>query len=343
MIKQFIVFIGVILFQMSQSHAAFEIRATVSGGVINWDNMTHTSGLNAMVPSTWGTPPMLQAVESWTPASLGGGQQFITNGWVDASTSPVQVVGMEYNTTGAEFSKLQSGMGNNSCIHDSVKLPIIQLTGINCISETKLSAKVKTEPFVFYRPIITLNDNDILSSLEGKKQGVYSIQIKFMIRHYYENNGIRTYRNINETVIMMFNYFPVQLDNIIVQGDGEMDPQYDVVNRKVSAQTKFDITANGYFSDGIQLTLLNGESDYHLVHQTERNVLIPYSIDCAGCSNNIMVEKGKLLHNTTQIGQGGGTKTAITFELNFRYNYNGEILSSGRYEDQVTIMLEPRI
>ncbi|MEZ9934641.1 hypothetical protein AB4385_25490, partial [Vibrio sp. 10N.261.49.C12] len=95
------------------------------------------------------------------------------------------------------------------------------------------------------------------------------------IRYYYENDGIMTYRNINEVMLFSFDYQPVQLDSVFVSGDGVMTPVYDTIGKRITSTTSFDITANGYFNDGIVLTM--PLQSYELVNSSNPGVVIPYS------------------------------------------------------------------
>ncbi|MDN4715531.1 hypothetical protein QYZ43_21010 [Vibrio parahaemolyticus] len=92
---------------------------------------------------------------------------------------------------------------------------------VGCISQTKLSTEAPSAPFVLFRPIFSLNEDEIVAALSGKSQGIYSASVPITARYYYENtSGISTYRNISDVMIFTFNYDPIQLENITVLGDG---------------------------------------------------------------------------------------------------------------------------
>lgn len=265
---------------------------------------------------------------------LGGGGQ--------SNPIPINVSGVQYNTSGIEYAL---DMGGNSlgggCTLDEVNLPIITVEGSNCISTAKLINPTNSSPFIFLRPMFGLDDGDVISALKGLPEGTYSASVPIIIRYYYENNSITTFRNINEVIIFSFRYSPVQLDSIDVIGDGVMIPLYDTTNRRVTSNTSFDINAFGYFDDGIILTLPNQE--YELVNSSEPSVTIPYSINCVQCSSMNLVRDGILFNNDVSIGEGSGAQTNIGFSLEFDYDVNGENILSGEYFDEVTIILEPSI
>jgi hypothetical protein len=335
-----IVFIG--LLSVNTAYASFDIRAEVKSGGIRWDNVTLSHG--KMVPSAWGTPPSLQSSTAWAAATFSStpisSMTLIGAGGDSSKSIPISISGVQYNTAGIDYTQGANNLGSG-CTLDEVALPIISVGGPNCISSTKLINTKNTSPFVFLRPMFEIVDSYVINALNGLPEGTYSASIPINIRYFYENNGISTFRNINEVMIFSFDYSPVQLDSINVMGDGVMVPLYDAKTRRISATTNFDITAYGYFDDGIILTLPT--QDYELVHSSESSITIPYDIVCSGCSTTNLVQQGKLLNDVTSIASGAGVQTNINFSLEFKYDISGESIISGDYSDEVMIMLEPSI
>lgn len=336
----FMAFIALIF--TTTARAAFEVRAEVNSGTVRWDNVTRYNG--KMLPSTWGTPPTLQASETWAAATFSGvppTEMILIGGDGDVSPSiAVNILGVQYNTAGMEFAQSVNPVGGG-CSFDEVNLPTVTVEGTSCISSFRLINKQKSSPFVFFRPIFEIDESEIISALTGLSEGVYSTSVPINIRYYYENDGIMTYRNINEVIIFSFDYQPVQLDNVFVSGDGVMTPVYDTLAKRITSTTSFDITANGYFNDGIILTI--PQQTYELVNSNSPEVTIPYSINCAQCAPVNLVEQGQLINQTAAISEGAGVQTSINFSLDFDYDIDGSKLVSGDYFDEVTIMLEPSI
>ncbi|RYU68414.1 hypothetical protein ERW51_08580 [Aliivibrio finisterrensis] len=323
-------------------YASFDIRAEVKSGGVRWENVTLSHG--KMVPSAWGIPPSLQSATAWSAASFSStplSSMTLIGGSGERSTPiPINISGVQYNSAGIAYTTDSNPFGGG-CTLDDVALPIISVGGPNCISSTKLINTKNSSPFVFLRPMFEIVDSDVISALNGLAEGVYSASIPINIRYFYESNGISTFRNINEVMIFSFNYTPVQLDSIDVIGDGIMVPTYDEIVRRVSATTTFNITAYGYFDDGIILKL--PIKDYELVHSSEPGITIPYNITCTSCNSTNLVEQGTLLTEVTSISAGTGVQTNIGFSLMFDYDISGESIISGDYFDVVTIMLEPSI
>ncbi|MGR5357998.1 hypothetical protein [Vibrio chagasii] len=322
--------------------AAFEVRAEVKAGGVRWDNVTRYK--DKMLPSTWETPPMLQASTAWAAGTFSAAppnQMTLIGG--SGSTSlpiPITISGVQYNSSGIEFTQSEN-TGASVCQLDEVSLPIVTVEGLSCVSSVRLINKQKSSPFIFLRPIFDINENEIVTALSGLPEGLYSASVPLNIRYYYENDGIMTYRNINEVMLFSFDYQPVQLDSIIVSGDGIMTPTYDTVGKTITSTTSFDIDVNGYFNDGIVLTM--PQQSYELVNSNSSSVVIPYSIYCAQCNATNLVDEGQLMNKTTTISKGLGVQTSINFTLVFDYKISGSSAVSGDYSNQVRIMLEPGI
>lgn len=330
----------VCLLLSNNAWSAFELRGEVKSGGVRWDNVTQSNG--KMVPSGWGTPPALQAATGWSAATFSASPMtsMILTGGTGQTSQPIDIdiSGIEYNTSGIDYTVASNSLGGG-CIVDNVTLPIVRVEGLNCISSSKLINANKSSPFVFFRPIFEINNSDIISALGGLNEGIYSASVPINVRYYYENDGITTFRNINEVMIFSFDYQPVQLDSISVFGDGVMTPSYDTVNRRITSKTTFNIGALGYFNDGIVLTMPS--QTYELVHSNDPSTTIPYNINCTQCDNVNLVAQGTVLNQVTSIGGGTGTQTDIRFDLIFDYDIDGESVISGDYFDEVTIMLEP--
>ncbi|MDF4820400.1 hypothetical protein ACEV9Y_20375 [Vibrio parahaemolyticus] len=320
------------------------MKGDVKGSIVRWDNVTVNSG--KMVPSQWGVPPALRTVNAWSAGALASAppSSVILKGGSGNEVSgeiPIQITGMQYNTMGIDFTQSSSGLGGCGTA-DTVTGSVVSVDGsVGCLSQTKLSTTTPSAPFVLFRPIFSLNEDDIVAALNGKSQGIYSVSVPITARYYYENTaGITTYRNISDVMIFTFNYDPIQLESIAVVGDGVMEPNYDTSTRMISSNTTFEITANGYFMNGLVLTMPT--QNYQMSNTQSPGNTIPYSINCMECSAQTLVREGTLLEQETTIAEGSGG-TAINFNLRFNYYVDGESLVSGTYQDSVTIMLEAGI
>ncbi|MFV8458621.1 hypothetical protein ACNO5M_26460 [Vibrio owensii] len=338
------------LIASNYAHSAFYINGDVKADGVTWDNVTYGKG-SLMVPSKWGVPPALRSVKSWAAGSLPSAtlNSFTLKGGLNGETTsaiPVSITGVQYNTTGIDFTE-GSNTSGGGCNVDEVSLPLVSVDGIGCISSNELSVSTPTSPFILFRPMFDIDEMDVVNALSGKAEGSYTASVPITVRYYYENtSGISTYRNISDVMIFSFNYEPVEITDLkIIEGDGVMEPEYDATNRKVSAETRYKLQAEGYFNNGIVLTMPNQE--YELVNSSEPTVTIPYDVTCESssvCSQDLLVEEGVLKGQAdTYIGEGTGVQTLLPFDLIFDYEVEGEPLVSGDYSDAITIMVSPRI
>ena len=338
------IFIIALSISSFSASASFRINADADPSSVTWDNVVVNGG--DMLPSMWETPPNLQTTKAFIPATFNSVPTTVvtlTGGSGEASSPiAIDIKGMQYNTSGITYNEELSGLGSG-CSMDNVTQPIISVQGNSCISTTKLTSGISTSPFIFFRPIFFIDDTSVTSALNGLPEGIYSGVVPIAIRYYYEEvGGILSYRTINETLLITINYVPVQINDIIVSGDGVMEPVYDTANISVSSTTDYDITVNGYFNNGLVLTLPAGE-DYELLNVSDNNISIPYNINCIQCSNTNLVNNGTLINSEVTIGADSGVQTSLNFILNFDYEVNGETLISGDYNDFITITIEPGI
>ncbi|OEF22524.1 hypothetical protein [Aliivibrio logei] len=344
--KKWIIQCAIVFFSFSSFfvHAAFDLKGEVTGGNLRWDNVTKSG--SDMVPSMWETPSSLQTTTSWIPATFSiapVNSIILTGDGGDTSAAiDISVTGMQYNTTGINFSESSNTLGG-ACSVDNVSLPIITVQGDSCVSSSTLTSTTSIAPFVFFRPVFSIGDAEIIGALSGLPEGIYSGMVPINIRYYYESfGGAITYRNVNEVIMFSIEYSPVEISSVNVIGDGVMSPVYDTTTKRISSETDYDITVNGYFNNGIVLTM--PIKDYELINSTDATVKIPYSITCQECSDlNLVDDDGVLVNEVTSIGQGTGNQTSIPFTLSFKYDVKGDSLLSGDYNDLVIIMLEPGI
>ncbi|WP_439147986.1 hypothetical protein [Vibrio sp.] len=323
------------------AHAAFEVRAKVESNTVHWDNVTLYKGKK--LPSAWGTPPSLQASEAWAAGTFAvkpqSSMRLIGGSGGGSQPIAIDILGVQYNTSGIKLAQ-STNQGGGGTI-DEVQLPIVTVTGASCVSNTRLINEGQSSPFIFFRPMFDIEESDIIKALNGQAEGIYSASVPLIIRYYYENDGIKTYRNINEVILFSFDYQPVQLDSVTVRGDGIMNPIYNTAQKKISANTSYDITANGYFNNGIVLTM--PQRDYQLVNTENTSMVIPYNVQCAQCGNANLVNEGQLKQQTSAISKGAGVQTDVNFTLKFDYDIEGSSVISGDYSDTIRIMLEPGI
>ncbi|MCE9785359.1 hypothetical protein [Shewanella algae] len=324
------------------ANAVIMVTGEATRSELRWKDATAIDG--GLVPSRWVSPPVLSSTYRWVPATFNGtpAKNIVLSG-TGGSTSPIDIdiMGIEYNTSGAHFSLDDSGIGT-SCELDKVSPPMIRLAGNNCISNTQLSSASSVSPFSLFRPFFNIDKAIVVEALKGMPEGYYSGMVTLNYRYYYYNGEILTYRNFNDVLIIGVDYSPAMIERIDVNGDGVMKPSYDTSNLRVSGRTEYGVSATGYFTNGLVMTMPT--KSYRLVYDKDPSITIPYQVTCIGCNVTQLVSpEGVLLEEISTIGEGSGNTTLLNFDLHFEYDVDGTYLSSGSYNDAVTIILEPNI
>ncbi|MFA0141835.1 hypothetical protein FCV62_22120 [Vibrio kanaloae] len=336
------VFSAIFMFYNNSANSAILVTGEVTTSELRWKDVTTIDG--GLVPTRWASPPFLNATNRWVPATFSGSpvRNIVLSGTGGSTSSiDIDIKGIEYNTSGAHFSLDDSNIGA-SCELDKVSPPTIRVTGDNCISNTQLSSASSVSPFSFFRPFFNINESVIIEALKGMPEGYYSGMVPLNYRYYYYNGDILTFRNFSDVLIIGVDYSPTMIERIDIDGTGVMQPSYDTSELRISGKTKYEISVKGYFTNGLVMTMPT--KSYDLAYDKDPAIKIPYQVTCIGCNVTQLVSpEGVLLEEISTIGEGSGNTTLLNFDLHFEYDVDGTYLSSGSYNDVVTIMLEPNI
>ncbi|WP_045423100.1 hypothetical protein [Vibrio jasicida] len=329
-------------------YAAFSLNGKVTSQDVIWEDVTVSGG--DLVPSEWGTPPLLRSINTWSPSTYAvkPSSKFVFNG-SGGSTSEIAIdfLGVQYNSIGADYEASSSTLGVAKCVEQRVNSPVITLKGQNCSSSYQFTSLEAISPFVFFRPVFNLDSSAIIDSFDNLNAGTYRTTIPFVIRYYYVSAGIWSYRDISDYLTINVNYEPNHIKPFDMCGSSsdslQLNPLYNKeIPRTIDGRAECTTSVEGYFSDGIVMRLF--DQDYSLIHEKDQSYKIPYSIICHGCTDSKVVEDGvlKLSDNATYIGKGKAS-TSLTFTLDFEYSVSGNDVISGSYSDTITILFEPAI
>ncbi|MEI6860446.1 MAG: hypothetical protein V5788_11920, partial [Shewanella sp.] len=119
----------------------------------------------------------------------------------------------------------------------------------------------------------------------------------------------------------------------------EMETVYGIGTDDVSAKTSVDVTATGFFSNGLNVTLNTGD-DYLLTGPDGST--IAYSIKCNGeCANEFFVENSEVRHSTIKVT---GADNSISFKIDIEFDFTPLVpLTVGEYSDTFTLIFEPDV
>lgn len=335
-IKFFILF-NIFFFNCNHVFAV-ALSASYNGSFVEWTNANRQKSL--LVPTTWDIHSSLETTSNWTPGMYFNSQNMIVFPGLSMGI-PINIEGIEYNLSSAKFSLHNKGSscGNESMVGASI---VRFMANSGCQSGYNFVSNLRQAPFYFTRPIIKIDESLLISQFEkdGMREGVYTGTIDLTFNYYYTSEtGNNTYRQIKNSLTMIFNYRPSKIIDVTVSGNGIAEPKYDKTSRKISGENYYDISINGNFENGIIVEFPN--RDYNFSNADSR---IPYSISCVGlCSENIIVEDGKLINKESKISEGVSNKM-INFRLRYFYeNITADSVNSGSHTDAFSILLRANI
>lgn len=318
---------------------AAAMRGTITGNKVDWIGAMKVSGGNFYTPTGWDIIHNLEATQRWTPATHATATpgQLNLSGSSGSVSAAIKVVGLEYNM--GNLKPNQSGNAG-SCGVLSMSDSTVALLGESCRSNLDFTYTSRANPFYFTRPIVEVNETELLSEFEGMEMGKYIGSVSLVARYeYYTSSGALTYRNVPYTFEVELDYQPSYLTSVTVLGNGVIEPVYNTQERTVSGSTSFNVNASGYFNNGIKLRFIN--RDYALDGPTK----IPYSIQCQGaCSASDIVQEGVLLQESIIVSEGQSNMRNIDFLLDVGYeNIHKDQVETGSYNDTITIVFEENL
>ncbi|PSW20631.1 hypothetical protein C9I98_07215 [Photobacterium sanctipauli] len=346
------VVLGLAIFQGAVQAATLSGR--LIGGELSWLNGMKQG--DHVTLSNWQVMGNLQPTSEWVPGTFIGTppkELEMTSDTGGDVTVPISVIGLEYGLGQASGIFTQQGPAHpsyNICDDVSRTSGTARLIGSNCTAPfSYLSEGELYTPFQFARPILSVDEQDLVNAFRSKKQpsGVYVGTARVTPAYLFRSpTGNWTYRNaVSVPVTVQIRYEAANLESIEVLGNGVMPAEYDTANHQVSGSTEFIVKAQGYFTEGLQMTFMDdGDGEFELDHtDTSLDASIPYSITCDDCDENRIISEGKLLltdGETYVPGEGN----SIEFVLRAHYNNIGaEQVETGNYSDAVIVLFEERL
>ncbi|WP_217522540.1 hypothetical protein [Vibrio metschnikovii] len=320
------------------SHAA-TIRGKVTANKVDWIGAIKMPSGELYVPTGWDIINNLEPTHRWIPAThiVSPPKKINLLGTDSQVSASIKIVGLEYNF--GNLKPKQSG-DSGSCYIMNMDDTMVSLLGDSCRSGLDFIYASRSNPFYFTRPIIEINEKELLRDFEGMESGKYIGSIPLVAYYeYYTDSGALTYRNFSYTFQVELDYQPSHLTSISINGDGVIEPVYDTQTKTVSGKTKFYVNANGYFNNGLKLIFIN--RSYSLDGPTK----IPYSIRCKGtCSANEIVRDGVMINDSIIISEGTSNMRNVDFILDVGYeNFNKEQVETGSYNDVISIIFEENL
>ena len=337
---------------------ATSFAATLNGQLIGdqlrWSNGMERGG-DMVVLTNWTPMNGLQPTQEWTPGTfIGTPPPTLTlSQGADSVDVPIKVAGVEYGLGQASSVFTQTGSpipGYTTCGESTQTPSVATLIGSNCVASQSYLSETKTyTPFQFVRPILEVDEAVLIANFRerslpsGQYTGTVYVRPVYAFR---SPTGSWTYRNaLSVPITVSIRYEAANLQDIRIIGDGVIDPQYDTTNHQVSGETFFRIIANGFFTEGLKMTIEPGEDGKYELEHTNASLgrVIPYSISCDACEDkNIVVDgNAQLSDGMTHIpGEGNN----ITYSLRVHYDkVTADSIDTGDYNDSFVAYFEENL
>lgn len=335
------IFVVFVLF--SQSVFATQIVLNIYGKDIK-DGLFTTNN-NLYSSSAWDFAPNLLPVDKWIPALEQDELNFVFRSADDSFSFRTRLEGIEYTVDNNKFSNAnytEGNCANNSLTKDGILLSNNGSCTSKKIFETKTSDQVK--PFALVRPFISLGG--LMGAIDKRTPGIYKGDVSYKVKYFFYVNGVKTYREFNQTLSIIINYQPVQLISVTKIGDGVISNLvYDKDKLTVSGETVYKVLVNGYLPYGLKMTFEpNDKSDRYLLKSETTNFFIPYYINCMDCNRkNIVDENGYKISSDPEeyiyFDDIYNDFHSYDFNIGFR-NISSKSVRSGNYNGQFNVYFE---
>ncbi|MGI9889989.1 hypothetical protein [Vibrio chagasii] len=328
-------------------------QASTLEGKFDGTKLTLTNGIpqgKNYVSSFWISGNNVLTAGEWIPGyySSSVSKVMLTNNIGDSISLDIKFTGLEYNLATSPKHTLPVSSGYPTCANSGMgNSNIYQLQNSSpsfCTSPNKLVLPSNNVPFRFLRPIFQIDESTLKDKFKGKSAGKYRGTVLGLNTSYgfkvSQQNPIWTYRNLPIDFDIVIDYQGNKLTNITVSGSGMMPPIYDTTKHTVNGETKFNIKADGYFTDGLEVELIS-KPDYSLKH-TASGESIPYSLTCKNCSTPNLVRNGILVNSKTAVLKPNSTEIIFDIDVEYQDIPKGTLVT-GSYNDTFVLIMGPKV
>ncbi|RTR27707.1 hypothetical protein [Shewanella atlantica] len=326
-----------LLVVLSSTAYGATLKATLEGKTLVWDNALSHAG--AKMPSQWDIPSTLVPTNRWSPGGFSGlppTEILLSNASGESVTVPVEFLGFDYHSGGASANEGSAFSGPTCSQYDSLG-DIYRVEGSNCYYPNNLNLTETVNPFAFIRPVFKVVENDVIALFDGKSLGEFRGGVVLNHTYDYDFNGVSSRYYGRQTFTLAIEHVPATLLSVTLSGTEAMATTY--TGQMVSGTTTFNMSALGYFTQGLALSLK--ESDDYTLRGDDNTGEIPYSVDCSGCVALNLVNEGvvSINDNATTIT---GTGNSIAFDITVSFADVAFLdLDEGTYRDTFVLVFEP--
>lgn len=324
---------------------AAEFSASIKGRQVQW--LSLSSVTEGQAPSYWDIPLNLPAARTVIPGGVTNteAQRITVSFGSKAVQLPITIKGMSYRVSSVASEATIPGSSKTTRAGNEVFV-----TG-NGIGDKAVTLNALESPITHYRPYLSTIDSavwDLAFKNANAPKGRYQGTLPVTALYDYIRDGVRIRYTLVFSLTVKVDYTPQFLHEITVAGNDAMILEYHYP-LKVSGRTSYEVTASGYFADGVWVGLVGPDSGEHFsLKSATTDKAIKYSVICRqGCvGDNRIIANGQPIINTTtkraRIEASEVERARATLEVSFdpisELEFKGDT-----YTGKFTLLFEARI
>lgn len=323
--------------------SASTLKGKFEGGQIVWNNVMELQS-DYFSPTWWSPSHKLPPVQSWVAGGFHSAPPStvsLSNG-VDQVTANITLVGVQYQITESGLS--ENPESGQACAFRHRSGAVLSLVGAaGCQYDQRFQYTAAITPYSFTRPIFQIDQQALYTQLVRSSPGVYrGVMTMSTFYDYFSPGGARARYVDNQQVFVEIDNQPSYITRVVV---GPSDEQafvmrYDRLNNELSGQARFQVSVEGYFAQGLTVSLDSGRSQYLM--RESGGAEFPYTILCHGCRDSRLVEQGMPSLTSTVVPGNATTQLALELEVFFeQIALDG--LVDGLYSDAFSLYFEPTL
>lgn len=326
-------------------------HANTLNGKLTGDDLTWINAMpegEYLTLSTWQPIANMPTTTEWVPGTFTSPlpSTITLRGPAGEVSAPIDVVGVGYNLGGndAPTESSDNNVSATSCSdyknYGSV-VSIADETNSTCVAPYSLVQEGNYTPFYFVRPIISIDETAFIEAFGDVDSGHYSGSMTLPMAYYYKTgSGVQTYRLFSMSFSVGINYIASFLSDVVIDGNGFIEPTYDTTERSVSGSTKFDVTATGSFSNGLSIEFPQDEFE---ITNTKSDTSIPLNISCDLCEDIEISSDGEKLVDETIVDTGVSTNEILfSFDVGFE-DVSAADIESGTYSGEIVLIFKENL
>lgn len=284
-----------------------------------------------------------ELTENLPPASSFTQYSLLANSNVISLQNGNDTVNVNFNLMGAEYlvpnfrELLINTSGGSTKVTSK---PNVTFSGTG-LGNTIVVLNNTITPFTHYRPLFSFPITP--SHFTGLSPGIYKGSVSINLSYNYMRGNISVRNTTMSVLYFEIEYNPASLDSIYFDSNNKnMNMTYDGLG-SVSGKVEFKGIAKGFFPNGLKVRAISSSNKFHLNNTKDNNMLIPYSIGCSPC-NEDLVNKGIVHPEYVSLVMPLLNAKEVSFDINVYFDtLLVEKLSVGDYIGSFTLMFSANI